>query len=174
VVPSETGDHLNLSNWRRRTFAPAAARAGVKAPADGRHSYASLLIHEGRSPLLVAAALGHSTGELVWKRYGHVFGEARLAPAVSMVAAVQDARASIGANLRCTQVVPAPTAPRSTSRHGARKRPRWRGLWVKRETGLEPATLSLEGRKRRTRRLVVERPTEGDSPAKGHRSRGAT
>ena len=43
---------------------------------------------------MVSAALGHSTGELVWKRYAHVFGEARLAPNVSMVDAVYAARAT--------------------------------------------------------------------------------
>jgi integrase len=71
-------------------------RPGVKAtPYDGRHTYASLLIHEGRSPLLVSAALGHASGELVWRRYAHVFEEARLAPSVAMVDAIEAARAEL-------------------------------------------------------------------------------
>ena len=64
-------------------------------PYDGRHTYASLLIHEGRSPLLVSAALGHASGELVWRRYAHVFEEARLAPEVGMVDAIEQARAEL-------------------------------------------------------------------------------
>ena len=68
-------------------------------PADGRHTYASLLIHEGRSPLLVSAALGHASGELVWRRYGHVFAEARLASMSSMVLAIEEAREAVGAPL---------------------------------------------------------------------------
>jgi integrase len=87
---------LDLGNWRSRTWAKACALAVVTAtPYDGRHTYASLLIHEGRSPLLVAAALGHSSAELVWRRYAHVFDEARLAPNVPMVEAIEAARASV-------------------------------------------------------------------------------
>ena len=80
VAPSETGGHLHLGNWRNRIWIPACARAGVEAtPYDCRHSYASLLIHAGRSPLAVAAALGHASGETTWKHYAHVFEEAQLA-----------------------------------------------------------------------------------------------
>ena len=63
-------------------------------PPERKH--ASLRIHEGDSPLLVAAALGHSTGERVWRRYVHLFEEARLAPNVAMVEAIETARASVG------------------------------------------------------------------------------
>ena len=65
------------------------------APADGRHTVASLLIHEGRSPLLVSATLGHASGELVWRRYGHVFAEARLASMTGMVLSIERARTRI-------------------------------------------------------------------------------
>jgi integrase len=42
-------DH-DWRNWRKRVYVPAAAAAGVEAPRpyDLRHSFASLLIHEGR------------------------------------------------------------------------------------------------------------------------------
>ena len=87
---------LDLGNWRARTWRRACAQAGVVAtPYDGRHTYASLLIHEGRSPLLVAAAMGHASGELIWRRYGHVFEEARLAAGASMVEAIEAARAEL-------------------------------------------------------------------------------
>ncbi len=82
-----------MHNWRARVWAPARQAARVQAaPYDLRHSYCSLLVHEGRSPLLVAAAMGHASGELVWRTYGHVFDEARLGTAVPMVVAIEEAR----------------------------------------------------------------------------------
>jgi integrase len=62
------GELKGTKTHQRRTVEPVRPQ-GVKAtPYDDRHTYASLLIHEGRSPLLVAAALGHSTAALVWSR----------------------------------------------------------------------------------------------------------
>lgn len=93
VCPSMTGGHLSLTNWRARVWKPAAAQAGVDAnPYDGRHTYASLLIHEGRSPLAVAAALGHSSAETTWKHYVHIFEGARHDKAVPMEEAIARAR----------------------------------------------------------------------------------
>jgi integrase len=112
VAPSRAGVFLDWSNWRTRVWGPAAIAAGfyrevtrkdkegrprvvrvpTVAPYDLRHSFASLLIHEGRNPLLVAAAMGHSSGELIWKTYGHAFDAARLAAAVPMVDAIRAAR----------------------------------------------------------------------------------
>jgi len=70
-----------------------SAAAGVRAaPYDLRHSFASLLIHEGRNPLLVAAAMGHASGQLLWKTYGHEFAAAKLAAAVPMADAIRSAR----------------------------------------------------------------------------------
>lgn len=110
VAPNRAGGFLDWGNWRHRVWGPAAIAAGfaknverrgkvvqvpTTAPYDLRHTYCSLLIHEGRSPLLVAAAMGHASGELVWRRYGHVFDTARLAPAVAMVEAIETARAKL-------------------------------------------------------------------------------
>lgn len=66
---------------------------------------ASLLIHEGRSPLLVAAALGHAAGETPWRYYAHVFDESRLAADVSMVGAIE-AAGRCYADRSCRQVPP--------------------------------------------------------------------
>ncbi len=57
----------------------------------GRHTYASVLIHAGRSPLAVAAALGHASAETTWKHYAR-FDEARLAPATDPEASIWEAR----------------------------------------------------------------------------------
>jgi hypothetical protein len=82
VCPSEIGGPLDLSNWRTRVWDPARVRAGVRAvPYDGRHTFASLLIHEGRPVPYVTAALGHASAGTTLNHYAHVFDEARLAPA---------------------------------------------------------------------------------------------
>ncbi len=49
-------------NWRRRVYAPAAQAAGVDRPRpyDLRHSFVSLLIHQGMSVVEVARQAGHS------------------------------------------------------------------------------------------------------------------
>lgn len=87
---------LDLGNWRNRVWKPACARAGVAAtPYDGRHTFASLLIHEGRSPLAVAAALGHASAETTWRHYVHLFEGARGDKAVPMEEAARTARAAL-------------------------------------------------------------------------------
>jgi integrase len=99
VAPSQVGGFLHWGNWRNRVWNPACEAAGVKAaPYDLRHTFCSLLIHEGRSPLLVAAAMGHASGQLIWTTYGHVFEHARLAPNVSMVDAIEQARTDLRAD----------------------------------------------------------------------------
>jgi integrase len=62
--------------WRGEVFVPALERAGLdKArPYDLRHSFASLLLHEGRSVIYVARQLGHGAN-LTLKTYGHVIDE---------------------------------------------------------------------------------------------------
>jgi integrase len=109
-------------NWRRRVFQPAAAAAGLATldetrtsamvdgkrqrrlqtrykgprPYDLRHSFASLLIHEGRlSVVEIAAQLGHST-ETLLRTYAHVFAELRgqpKVPADTQIARARGARA---------------------------------------------------------------------------------
>jgi len=63
-------------NWRKRTYGPAVAaigRAG-SAPYDLRHSFASLLIHEGASVVEVARQLGNAPS-VTLDTYAHVFDE---------------------------------------------------------------------------------------------------
>ena len=49
VIPSPTGRMLDLHNWRERVFKPAPKAAGKAVPYDLRHTFVSLLIHDGRS-----------------------------------------------------------------------------------------------------------------------------
>jgi site-specific recombinase XerD len=92
LVPG-LGGALYLRNWTRRVWRPAADAAGMDAvPYDGRHTFASLLIHEGRALPYVSAALGHSSYRMTLDRYTHVFDEARLSAATPMVQAIREAR----------------------------------------------------------------------------------
>jgi integrase len=62
-------------NRRKRTFAPAAADAGLALrPYDLRHSFVSLLIREGQSIVEVARQAGHSPAVCL-STYAHVFDE---------------------------------------------------------------------------------------------------
>lgn len=61
----------SFNDWRGATFAPALAAAGLSSarPYDLRHSFASLLLHEGRSVVDVARQLGHGAN-LTLSTYG--------------------------------------------------------------------------------------------------------
>jgi integrase len=72
VWPKDTWD-----NWRDRVYRPVAAACGVPAghvPYDLRHSFVSLLIHEGRSVADVAEQAGHSPAVCL-STYLHAFRE---------------------------------------------------------------------------------------------------
>jgi len=60
-------------------------------PYDLRHSFASLLLHEGRSVIYVARQLGHDA-RLTLSTYGHVIDELDDQPRVEAETAINDAR----------------------------------------------------------------------------------
>ncbi|CAN5504240.1 hypothetical protein BH20ACT19_BH20ACT19_09130 [soil metagenome] len=80
VFPAHDGGAWSVDEWRnwaRRVFRPAAERAGVDVgrPYDLRHTWASLLIQEGRLTLVeIAEQMGHSTQTLL-STYAHVIAE---------------------------------------------------------------------------------------------------
>lgn len=80
-------------SWRRRTFQRATQAAGLShaRPYDLRHSFASLLLHEGRSVIYVARQLGHDA-RLTLTRYGHVIDELEELPAIPAESAISVAR----------------------------------------------------------------------------------
>lgn len=61
-----------------------------------RHSFASLLLHEGRSVIYVARQLGHDA-RLTLTRYGHVIDELEDRPRIEAEAAIADARRAVRA-----------------------------------------------------------------------------
>jgi integrase len=80
-------------NWRGRAFERAVKVAGIEhaTPYSLRHSFASLLLHEGRSVMYVARQLGHDA-RLTLSTYGHVIDELDDAPRIAAEDAIRAAR----------------------------------------------------------------------------------
>ncbi|PZS15171.1 MAG: hypothetical protein DLM64_00280 [Solirubrobacterales bacterium] len=80
VLAGEDGrpwDKTAWQMWRCDRWAPACRAAGLDPeprPYDLRHSFASLLLAEGRQPLYAARQLGHSLAVLT-TTYAHLFDE---------------------------------------------------------------------------------------------------
>ncbi|MGI8712386.1 MAG: tyrosine-type recombinase/integrase [Solirubrobacteraceae bacterium] len=101
VFPSRDGQPWSEAawqSWRRKAFRRALIAAGVERarPYDLRHSFASLLIHEGRSVIYVARQLGHDAS-LTLGRYGHVIDELEDSPRQDAEASILAARGSSAA-----------------------------------------------------------------------------
>jgi len=89
-------DH-DFRNWRKRNFRPATEAIGLVAarPYDLRHSFASLLIHEGRPLMEIADQLGHSV-ETLLRHYAHLIAEMAGQPPIPAERAIEKARAKVG------------------------------------------------------------------------------
>jgi integrase len=96
VFPSHDGglwrDH-DWKNWNRRVYRPTSTRAGAKGSRayDLRHSFCSLLIHEGKTVVEVAAQAGHAPS-MTLDTYAHVIAELEGADMVSAESAIRSAR----------------------------------------------------------------------------------
>jgi integrase len=67
-----------------------------------RHSFASLLLHEGRSVIYVARQLGHGA-RLTLSTYGHVIDELEDLPRIDAETAIAEARTRLGGERRATE-----------------------------------------------------------------------
>lgn len=99
VFPGKEGQpwtQAAYQSWRRRAFNRATQAAGLAhaRPYDLRHSFASLLLHEGRSVIYVARQLGHDA-RLTLTRYGHVIDELEDTPRLEAEAAIASARLAV-------------------------------------------------------------------------------
>ncbi|MEA2489013.1 MAG: hypothetical protein QOH21_805, partial [Acidobacteriota bacterium] len=84
------------NNWRSRTWKTACRRSGldeIPRPYDLRHSFASLLLAEGKTIHYVAKQLGHSPAETLGT-YGHVLDEFEDSDRVDAEAEILAARKS--------------------------------------------------------------------------------
>ena len=103
IVRSADGEHWGeegYKSWRRKAFRRALNAAGVERarPYDLRHSFASLLLHEGRSVIYVARQLGHGA-QLTLGIYGHVIDELEDQPRQEAETAVLAAREGSAAHM---------------------------------------------------------------------------
>jgi integrase len=99
VVPAASGGAWTrgaYDSWSKRTFhrAAAAVNRSDATPYDLRHSFASLLLHEGRSVIYVARQLGHGA-QLTLSTYGHVIEELEDSPNLAAEDAIRLARADL-------------------------------------------------------------------------------
>ncbi len=100
VFPNRQGKvwgEYDWDNWRDRVFRPAVEAAGVVIgrPYDLRHSFISLLIHEGRSLADVAVQAGDSVATIA-STYTHVFVEAEGLPREPARGVIEAARDALG------------------------------------------------------------------------------
>ena len=122
-------------NWRSRIFKPATRTVGLEGtrPYDLRHSFASLLIHEGRLSIVeIAAQLGHSP-TMTLGTYAHVIAELRGTKRISADRQISQARTSSKMDPKWT--------PRNKSGHSANYKVA--ANLGKPGVGLEPTTPSL-------------------------------
>ena len=99
LFPSASGTVWSLAayqSWRRKAFDRAVVCAGLEhaRPYDLRHSFASLLLHEGRSVIYVARQLGHDA-RLTLGTYGHVMDEFEDQPQLDALSAIAVARDAV-------------------------------------------------------------------------------
>jgi integrase len=76
VFTTSTGSVVRQTGFRRRTFKPAAARAGLVAglrPHDLRHTAVALAIEAGWHPKKIQEMVGHAGIQVTMEVYGHLF-----------------------------------------------------------------------------------------------------
>ena len=119
VVVGRDGERwteVGYQQWRGKTWRAALDRAGVpyQRPYDLRHSFASLLLHEGRSVIYVARQLGHGA-QLTLRTYGHVIDELEGSPRVSAEDAIRAAREGVSGKCPPTAVAEGGGGPKTGS-----------------------------------------------------------
>lgn len=118
VFTSPRGMTFRLSQFRRRVWAPAVARAGLPKGLrihDMRHTAASLLINTGATIKSVQEHLGHSSVTVTIDRYAHLYPETRRKVAAALddlIADVLDADNRTESN----RTGPEPDQPRFLNR----------------------------------------------------------
>jgi integrase len=110
VLLDDEGEPWNKSAWqmwRVDRWAPACRAVGLDAvprPYDLRHSFASLLLAEGRQPLYVAKQLGHSLAVLL-STYAHLIAEYEDSERIDAEAEIATARREVSSAVVRTRAV---------------------------------------------------------------------
>lgn len=74
VFPNDSGNPMNYSNVVNRYFKPALVKAELPSMRwhDLRHTFASLLIHQGENIKYIQSQLGHSSPTVTLNVYAHL------------------------------------------------------------------------------------------------------
>lgn len=77
VFPNLAGRPMSGLNVTRRILRPALRRAGLREVRfhDLRHSYISMLMNQGANIRFIQQQAGHSSAQITWDRYSHVYPE---------------------------------------------------------------------------------------------------
>jgi len=78
VFTNESGTRLDVNNWRKRIFTPAAREAGLPDGLrvhDLRHAAAALLIRSGASVKALQTMLGHADAKITLMTYSSMYSD---------------------------------------------------------------------------------------------------
>jgi integrase len=97
VFTNSEGGFLHRDNVRNRIWNPAIARAGLRTrnPYQTRHTFASLMLHEGEDPAWVARMLGHVDLRMIYERYGKYIRNRTRQDGTRFTSALQRAKMSV-------------------------------------------------------------------------------
>ena len=107
--------------WRADRWSPACRAVGLDPlprPYDLRHSFASLLLAEGRQPIWIAKQLGHSLAVFL-STYAHLIDEYEDRDRIDADAEIAEARGQVG-----VRMVSAAAGRPSRAPASANKKPR--------------------------------------------------
>jgi integrase len=110
-------------NWRRRVWRVTTRELGMDGvrPYDLRHSFASLLIHEGRLSIVeIAQQLGHNPNTCL-STYAHVMAELRGSEKVSANEQIRDARERVFETDTAQKRPKSPSGPQTHHSFGSTK-----------------------------------------------------
>jgi integrase len=109
VFASATGTPLDGRNMVREHFEPALRRAHLPRLRfhDLRHSYASVLIAQGKHPKVISEQLGHASVTITMDRYSHLFESASADVSDALEQAWEAAEAATEALVRTTEHIAA-------------------------------------------------------------------
>ncbi len=119
IFPGTNGHLMDPDYFNAEIFAPTAKHAGLEGVRfhDLRHFFASMLISQGESPKYVCDQMGHSSIQITFDTYGHLFPQAREEAAKKLQKAMFAGRKKpFGSNLVAKQA-------RTASKEGGRARP---------------------------------------------------
>jgi integrase len=79
LFPGESGGFIDPDYFDEFIFKPVKIAAGLSEFRfhDLRHFFASMLIAQGESPKYVSDQLGHSSIQITFDTYGHLFPQAK-------------------------------------------------------------------------------------------------